>query len=158
MDVIYSIKDIVNNIVITYMIVYGYWTYHDGDHFIMYPNVKSQCNTSETNIILCTPTTFQLEKKFTLKYDILKPNLSENINLLINHVYSIFLCDLIQHHHASYLLTCCHCLLWTDTKMVPSIAKIYHKVTTLPEHSQSDAVSSMLFRHTGKRKYWWKIK
>ena len=54
MDVIYSKKDIVNNIVITYMIVYGYWTYHGGDHFIMYPNVKSWCNTSETNIILYT--------------------------------------------------------------------------------------------------------
>ena len=105
MDAIYSIKDMVNNIVITYMVVYGYWSYHGVDHFIMYQNVKSQYNISERNIILYINYISIRKKKFTLKYDILKPNFSENIKLLIDHVYSIFLCDLIQDHHASYLLT-----------------------------------------------------
>ena len=50
-DVIYSIRNMVNNIVITLYATHGSWTYHS-DHFIMYANVTSLCSTHETNITL----------------------------------------------------------------------------------------------------------
>ena len=48
-DIIYSIGNIINNIVIVYGIMYyGYWTYH----FFRYVNVKRQCHTPKTSTIL----------------------------------------------------------------------------------------------------------
>ena len=46
----YSIRNIVNNIMIT-LVTDGYYACH-GDHFVTYINVKSLCSTPENNIIL----------------------------------------------------------------------------------------------------------
>lgn len=46
----HSIRNMLNSIVITFIVTYGNQIYH-GYHFIMYANVRSLCSTPETNII-----------------------------------------------------------------------------------------------------------
>lgn len=45
----------------------GYETYHGDDHFIMYADVKSLCNTSETKIMSCANNILTKRNSFLLK-------------------------------------------------------------------------------------------
>ena len=62
-DVIHSIRNVMNNMVIT---LYGdRWLLdYRGDHFIMHANVKSLCRTPETNIILYNCISIKRKQKF----------------------------------------------------------------------------------------------
>ena len=61
----YSIGNIVSNTEYLCMVTDGNYTYQ-GEHFIIYINVKSLCCTPETNIILYANCT-KIEKKINIK-------------------------------------------------------------------------------------------